>query len=154
MQLQAAQKVQTFLLEASAVLTAASGYRETLERLAALAVPALGDVCYIDVVNDEGKLARVVARHANAEMQDIAAQLGREYPPGANHPSSDAIRTRRSVLVSNLPADLRDGMATDERHRQLLRTLGVTSYMIVPLVTGGTALGAVTLAVTTSGRRF
>src|SRR4051812_7791742 len=43
-QLQAAQKAQTFLLEASAALTAASGYRETLERLAGLAVPALGDV--------------------------------------------------------------------------------------------------------------
>jgi serine phosphatase RsbU (regulator of sigma subunit) len=58
------------------------------------------------------------------------------------------------VLVSELSTDDRELMATDERHRQLVRALGVTSYMIVPLITAGTALGAVTLAMTTSGRRF
>src|SRR5947209_10986542 len=87
-------------------------------------------------------------------MQDVAAELARGYPPGASDPSREAVRTGRSVLVTELPAEVRDGMAIDERHRQLIRALGVTSYMIVPLVTGAGALGAVTLAVTTSSRRF
>jgi hypothetical protein len=63
--LQLAQRSQEFLLLASDVLAQASGYAETLEQLAAVAVPTLGDMCLIDVVEDEGMLRRAAVRHAD-----------------------------------------------------------------------------------------
>ncbi len=44
--------------------------------------------------------------------------------------------------------------ARDDEHLELLRTLGFTSYMCVPLLTRGNILGVITLVTAASGRRY
>ena len=48
----------------------------------------------------------------------------------------------------------RDPMNGTEPHRAGLRTLGLCSYIVLPLNTGGRTLGAMTLAAAESGRRY
>src|SRR5438270_2942871 len=79
-QLRAAEQAQRFLLETSAVLAAATGLADTLESLARVAVPALADLCLIDVTDDRGAIARMAVVHADPRQQHLAARP-RQFPP-------------------------------------------------------------------------
>lgn len=154
--LRAAQRSQSFLLLASDVLARASSYAETVERLASVAVPALGDLCFIDVKQDDGRLVRLAARHADPEKRELVAELERSYPPQERgpHPSVIAIETGESRWSSEMSEQFLRETTRDERHFDIVSSLGFTSYMAVPLVAGNTVLGCVTIVSAGSGRRF
>lgn len=153
--LEAAERSHEFLLQAARFLVSVSGYAETLDALAQMAVPTLGDLCLIDVLDDRGEIVRMAARHADPAYQATVARLF-AWPPdrGGSHPSVQVMRdgaTRWSVEMGDafLRATSRDG-----EHFDLLKQLGFTGYMCVPLLAEGDVLGAVTLVSAGSGRRF
>jgi serine/threonine-protein kinase RsbW len=153
--LAAAERAQRFLLDASAVITRASGYAETLRSLAGVAVPVLGDLCLIDVVEERGRLARIASMHAEPGLQSLADELA-GYPPdpAGAHPSAQTIRDGRSRFSGEMSDEFLAATAHDERHLSILRRLGFTSYMTVPLLAEDEVLGAVTMVSAGSGRRF
>ncbi len=154
--LQLAQRSQAFLLDASRVLAGASGYAETLERLATVAVPTLGDICLIDVVDEQGDIRRMAARHADRRQQSLVDELRRRFPPDATgmHPSVDVTHTRQSRWSADMSDEFLRATTRDEEHFALVKRLGFTSYMTVPLVAADEVLGTVTLVSAGSGRRF
>jgi PAS domain S-box-containing protein len=154
--LRAAQRSQSFLLLASDVLARASSYAETIERLAAVSVPALGDLCFIDIRQDDGRLVRLAARHADPEKRDLVAELERNYPPldWGPHPSVLAIQTGESRWSSEMSEQFLRETTRDERHFDIVNSLNFTSYMAVPLIAENTVLGCVTIVSAGSGRRF
>jgi serine/threonine-protein kinase RsbW len=151
-----ARRAQDFLLRASDVLARASGYAETLERLAAVAVPTLGDLCIIDVLADDGRVLRMAARHADPALQPLADELCRNYPPDldSGHPGAAAIADGQSRWSDSMSEDFLAATAQDERHLWLVKELGFTSYMSVALVAEGNVLGSMTVVSAGSGRRF
>jgi PAS domain S-box-containing protein len=56
--------------------------------------------------------------------------------------------------MSEIPEELIEQAARDERHRQILRELGLSSYMVVPLVVRGRTLGVIIFAMAESRRRY
>jgi PAS domain S-box-containing protein len=154
--LRAAQRSQRFLLRASDVLAGATGYAETLEKLAAVALPTLGDLCLIDVIAENGRLVRMVARHASASQQPLVDELLRHYPPepAGPHPSAQAIVDLQSRYSAEMSEEFLRETTQDDRHFQIVKALDFTSYMTVPLVVDGQPLGTVTLVSAGSGRRF
>lgn len=149
-------RTQHFLLGAARVLAEAADYTEALDRLAAVAVPLLGDLCLIDVLADDGNLIRMVARHADPAKQPIVEELRERYTPDPNgaHPSVDVIRTGRSRWSSEMSDDFLRATTRDDHHFALVRELEFTSYVSVPLIAGERALGSLTLVSAGSGRRF
>jgi PAS domain S-box-containing protein len=154
--LRAAQRSQSFLLLASDVLARASSYAETVERLAAVAVPALGDLCFIDVRQDDGQLVRMAARHADPAKRELVAELQRNYSPMLNtpHPSVSAIETGESRWSSDMTEAFLRATTIDDHHFDIVSSLGFTSYMAVPLIAQDKVLGCVTIVSAGSGRRF
>jgi PAS domain S-box-containing protein len=154
--LRAAQRSQSFLLLASDVLARASSYVETVGRLAAVAVPALGDLCFIDVLQDDGQLVRMAARHADPAKRELVAELQRNYAPVLHspHPSAAAIDTGESRWSSDMSEAYLRATTRDARHFDIVSSLGFTSYMAVPLVAQDKVLGCVTIVSAGSGRRF
>jgi PAS domain S-box-containing protein len=154
--LRTAQRSQSFLLLASDVLARASSYVETVERLAAVAVPALGDLCFIDVLQDDGQLVRMAARHADPAKRELVAELQRHYAPVLHspHPSASAIDTGESRWSSDMSEAFLRATTRDARHFDIVSSLGFTSYMAVPLVAQDKVLGCVTIVSAGSGRRF
>jgi serine/threonine-protein kinase RsbW len=154
--LRAAQRSQSFLLRASDVLARASSYAETVERLAAVAVPALGDLCFIDVMQDDGQLVRMAARHADPAKREIVAELRRNYAPALRspHPSVSAIETGQSRWSSDMSEAFLRATTRDDRHFDIVSSLNFTSYMAVPLIAADQVLGCVTIVSSGSGRRF
>lgn len=154
--LEGARQSHEFLLRANQVLAGASNYRETLERLAAIAVPVFGDICLIDVLAEDGSLRRMAARHADRSRQPMVDELGYHYPPDrfSSHPVVEVIRTGRSMWSPEMPAQLLRDTTRDEHHFALVSALGFQSYISVPLVAGSRILGSLTLISTDEGRRF
>jgi sigma-B regulation protein RsbU (phosphoserine phosphatase) len=144
-----------FLLDATTVLASSLDFRDCLRRLAQLAVPILGDLCLIDVAVN-GTVARMAAAHADPGRQPLADELASRYPPDprGSHPAVKAIKTGRPEIASDVTEEFLRATSRDERHLQILRDLGFTSYMCAPLRARGRNLGTITLVSAGSGRRF
>jgi len=144
------------LAEISALLGSSLDYERALPRLVRLAVPVLGDLCAIDLLQDGGGLHRVASAHVDstkeALVDDIRARHG--FNPNAAHGVPAVVRTRQPVLVPRVAdADLSE-VAHNAEQLALLRQLAPKSWIIAPLVAHERTLGAITLAITESTRRY
>lgn len=68
-----------FLLGVNEILRDSLDFGATLPRLAAHLVPALGDWCVIDVL-EERRLERVAAAHADPDKRTLVSRLLGSYP--------------------------------------------------------------------------
>jgi PAS domain-containing protein len=144
-QLGEAQRAQRFLLDASTVLGRATGFVETLQSLAHMAVPTLADVCLIDTVDEHAGITRVAAVHSDPALERVAQWLV-EYPPdpGSDHPAAQAIREGVTNWSPTMTQAQRAAVSADARQLRIIDELGVTGYMSVPFKTGGQTLGVLT----------
>jgi PAS domain S-box-containing protein len=137
------EEAQRFLSKAGTTLSSSLDYPTTLASVANLAVPYLADWCVIDVLEEDGSLDRLAMTHQDPEKIMLAQELEERYPPDPDAPRGVAqvLRTGSSELIPEIPEALIEEAAHDADHREILRRLGLKSYMIVPLVTRGRTLG-------------
>lgn len=158
---ESAEQRAAFLAETSAVLDASLDYTVTLTNLARLAVPRLGDVCWIDVAEGERGIKPIAAVAADPSRHEAATALQRHYAPtpsasALGHPITTVLQTHVSLLIPDV-SDRSAQTATvalDAEYLRLMRELGAVSYMVVPLHTHGRTLGALTCATVESGRIY
>src|SRR5215213_26623 len=150
------EEAQRFLAEASSMLSSSLDYRETLSSVARLAVPTLADWCAVDVLEEDGSSERLAVEHPDPEKVRLAYEIERRYPPDPDAPGGlhHVLRTGEPEIMAEMPADLVERAARDERHRELLRKLDLRSYLVVPLVARGCTLGAISFVAAESGRRY
>jgi len=136
-----------FLSNVSAVLSASLDYHATLDTLAQLAVPELADWCMIDVAEEDGRIARLAAAHADPGRGPLLAVLRAEFPLHRHDaaPAAEALRTGKSVFVPLVDEDWLARATRGPEHFGLVRALGARSVMAVPLVARAETLGAITL---------
>ena len=141
-QLESVRGQLAFLAEASAVLGSSLDYETTLASVAGLAVPALADWCVIDVLDDGGSVRRVASVCANPAYDELAEELRHSYPtrPERMEGTSKVLRTGRSELVEEIAPDWLEAIAPDDRQQQILRSLGLRSNILVPLIARGRTL--------------
>ncbi len=153
---EAAQRRLAFLAEASTALAASLDYEITLAQVARLAVPFLADWCAFFVLGEDGQVQRVEMAYANPAKEPIARELLTRYPPQPTTAEgvSKALRTGTAELVAEATDTHLAGIARDAEHLALLREIGITSYMTVPLQARGRMLGALMFVSTESGRRY
>jgi PAS domain S-box-containing protein len=149
------EQAQDFLLRADAVLAVSLDYRRTLQAVAQLAVPEIADWCAIDLVEPDGTIRSLAVVHSDPAKTAFARELRERYPPNQESGAVvEAIRTRESQLVADIPEEALRVAAVDELHLDLLHELGLRSYMCVPLVIRDETVGAITLVGAESARRF
>ncbi|HEX8719571.1 MAG TPA: PAS domain S-box protein [Pyrinomonadaceae bacterium] len=146
----------TFLAEAAAVLSASLDYEKTLEAVAHAAVPWVADWCGVDVVGEDGGVRRLAVAHVDPAKVAWARDLQERYPydPEAPHGVPEVLRTGRSEIYEEVPDELLVAAALDEEHLRIMREVGFTSVMVVPLAAHGRAFGAITFVTAESGRRY
>jgi PAS domain S-box-containing protein len=150
------EEAQRFLMEASALLTASLDYQTTLQHVAQLAVPYLADWCTVDILEEDTQIHRLVVAHEDPVKVEWAHEIQRRYPPDPNAPYGvpQVLRTGQAELYSEVSDALLQAVARDAEHLEILRKLGLTSAMIVPLVARGRTLGAISFVSAESGRRY
>ena len=155
-ELKRAEQAQRFLAEAGRALATSLDYQETLSTVARLAVPDIADWCGVDVVGTDGQLERVATAHVDAAKVEAAREMARRYPPD---PASErglygVLRSGRSEVYGSITDEMLSGSAVDPEHLQMLRSLGMTSVMIVPMALCGSVLGAMTFVSAEAGHSF
>jgi PAS domain S-box-containing protein len=150
-----AEEEQRFLAETSALLSWSLDYPTTFERLADMCVPFLGDLCLIDVL-DGGAIRRVAVVHTDPAKADLAAQLADRFAPDlyGSHPAARIVRGGEPEMEREMTEELLGRTTRNAEHLGIVRALGFSSYMCVPLNARGRTLGALTLVSAGSGRRF
>lgn len=137
-----------FLETAGRVIGGLFEYEDRLESLARLTVPALGDLCVIDLLKDDGTVTRAKAVHADARQEALlrVSDAPVDDGPFARVMAGEVLRA----------ADEEDALRLLARGTELdaVRRLGVRSLISIPLQGRGRTLGVLTMAWAESRRRY
>jgi serine phosphatase RsbU (regulator of sigma subunit)/PAS domain-containing protein len=126
---------------------------DVLAMIGNVAVPEIADICLIDVVAD-GRVKRVTASVAGPRTEELEpALLSREpsIPEQVVFPSSEG--DEQPFLKAQVDDEDLKSMAHSPEDLELLRSIGLRSFVSVPLISGGSRFGALTLVQAWSGRR-
>ncbi len=152
---QKASDTLEFLTRVGPELAASSlDYQETLKALANLAVPFLADWCTVDIIDESGKTVRLAVAHSDPAKVSFASELQERYPadPDASFGLPNVLRTGKSEHIEEIPPSLIESVARDKEHLELINSLGLKSYAIVPLIKNDHVYGALSLVMAESGR--
>lgn len=128
---------QRFLSNLAEILASALDERAMLSAVARLVVPRLGDICLIDVIDDDGSVQRV-----DDSLDDW------HLVPTPN------LRAGETLLISDLTASTLGAITADSAGQAAIRAAGVRSLVLLPLIGRGRLLGVLTLAMTRPDRTF
>ena len=153
---QRAEDTTRFLSAVNLELTRTLDYRETLRRVAQLAVPTLADWCVVDVLGEEGDLQRLAVAHVDPSKIELAGTVQERYPPdpAAAQGVYAVIRTGSPQLVPVITDTQLEAAARDADHLRMLRALQLHAAITVPMLARGRTLGAITLVAAESARRY
>ena len=145
--------IADFLARTARIMAEARDLDEALERLAAAALPALGDICLVDIAEDQS-LRRVVARHRDPALQGLVDRLRTDFPPEPSgaHPAPRVMHSGQSAWASSMSDAFLRETTRDADHYALVKALGFRSYLAVPIASGDTVVG--TLTTVSCGRPF
>jgi PAS domain S-box-containing protein len=134
---------------ASALFEGGADPLADLDAVAALPVPALADLCIVDLIGDDGALhpGGVAARPPGAADALRRSRELNPVPADSDHPVAVVARTGEPMLIANVgDRDLELWQtATGPSHTHLLRELGFRSIVVVPLSARGHTIGTLAL---------
>jgi PAS domain S-box-containing protein len=154
--LERAHRQSTFLARAGVILGSSLDYEATLEAVAQLAVPDIADWCVVDIAADDGRLKRLGTAHIDPAKIEFARTLRERFPedPGSPGTPTHVLRTRQPAMISGITDEMLQQGARSPAHLEALRTLQLHSYISVPLVANGRALGVMTFVTAESQRAY
>jgi PAS domain S-box-containing protein len=153
---EAAERRLAFLAEASARLALSLDVESTLRTIAELAVPALADWCFVEML-ERGRVRPVAIRHRDPEMVQLAHEVLSRYPIDLDAPygTGKVLRLGESELNREIPDETLRAVAQDEEHLTILRRVGFRSSLSVPLKDAdGRSVAVLSLVGAESERRF
>jgi len=151
-----AEESSRFQAETSAALGGLTDTESTLQKVAALAVPHFADWCTVDMMQRDGSLRRLAVAHANSDKVDYVRELDRKFPSRASETRGirQVIRSGQSEWAASIPEELLVELSQGEEHLDIIRKLGLKSYISVPMKSRNRVLGAITFVTAESGRVY
>ena len=146
-----------FLSEAGKALASSLDYEATLTSVATLAVPSIADWCAVDIVGEGGNIERLAVAHVDPAKAELARTVRARYEdPSSPNSVASVVRTSTPALVPRITDEMVVAAARGDQERiDLVRSLGLMSYLCVPLVAHGRTLGALTFSTAaSSGRQY
>jgi len=146
------EDAERLLAEIGKVLvTAGSDYQRLLADVAHVLVRGTADWCSVDIVQ-ENDIHRLMIVHSDPAMAPVCKAL--ERYPLRREQASPLRAVDGSVLMSDVPTAYLESLAQSDEHLRLLRSLDPGSFIIVPLVARGQAVGTLGLGAARTSRRF
>ncbi len=145
-----------FLAEASTILASSLDYEATLTSVANLAVPYLGDWCFIHVVEANGAIRCLTAVRANRNLFP-EVEAPRDWylsDPRAGEGVPKVLATGRPEIVSPVTDNWLRALTANASQLVLFRRLGFKSAMSAPMLARRRTLGALTFVSAESRRQY
>jgi hypothetical protein len=136
------------------VAESGASLEETLDAIAAILVPEIGDFCTVDLI-ENGKVRRAAVRVVGPGAEAAEAGLAARKPALQEQMASAAARRRQEPRAFEYVTDedLRK-IAADEEDFEFLRGLAIRSGITVELRARGRAMGMLTVGVRRPRRRY
>lgn len=148
---------QQFLSDASRILAMSLSDQMLLADLARFCVPRIADYCSLFIADDDGTLRRVETAHHDVAKEEPLRRLVGKYPYSIDGPGEvpAVMRSQQPMLIPALDlGTIKAAVAGCEETIALLDVIRPRSFMCVPLIARGQALGAISLTMSDSGRVF
>jgi len=145
-----------FLAEVGGMLAGSLEYATTLKAVVNMAVPAIADWCAVDILTEDRKLERLAVAHMDPAKIELARTMRTRYEdPDSPYSVAHVVRTGTPAMVKEITDEMIVAAAHGDQERiAFVRSLGLRSYMVVPLNARGRTVGALTLATSNSGRIY
>jgi PAS domain S-box-containing protein len=145
----------SFLATAGEILASSLDYEQTLQHVARLAVPELGDLCIVDVIED-GRLRRLATAHVNPDKLFLLQEMARRFAitPDSPAPAARVLADGRSELLPEVTADVIAAHTINAEHARLIREIGICSHLAVPMIARGGIIGVISIGITESARQY
>jgi len=150
-----AEEALQFIERAGSLLTQSLDLKTTFETLFDLVVPSYGDWSVITMRDDDGNVRASAARHRDPAKQRLAESLcGHEF----FRPNSAALLL--AVYGAGEPRIGNDIRRDDimrgvtEPAAEAIEEMGFGSFIALPIVAGGEAIGSIGIASAGGGRRY
>jgi PAS domain S-box-containing protein len=144
-----------FLGEATKIISSTLNYEETLNSIAQIIVPELADWYSVSLIESDGSITNAAVAHRDPEKIKWAKSLNEKYPIDKNALTGvpHVIRTGKSEFFPYISDELLASTTDDKEYLEIMKKIGFTSVIIVPLTSRNKTFGALTL-VTAESRRF
>jgi len=142
------------LASVSQLLSESFDYEKSLGGVARLAATAFDGYCLIDLIQEDGSVARVAAAGTDAR-RDALAQALLKFPPdltSPDHPLEQVLRSGHGEVVTNVATDFLARVSKNAEHAEIIRKLGTRSVIMAPLIARERTIGALVLASRARGR--
>jgi PAS domain S-box-containing protein len=138
------QRAQAFLAQATGVLNGTLDEARTIESIAALSLPILGDWCVVFLSDGDGVYHRELATHRSPDRADAMEALRRiPFTLRDDHPLSACLSRGESVLIEDWNEAVLHTWTHNDAHREILRMLDPSAAICVPLKSRDRAAGAI-----------
>jgi PAS domain S-box-containing protein len=147
------EEKKRLLDRASALFATSLDAPVTLQRLSALMLPDFADWCVLHVEQPGHPPLRVI-KHADPDKTRWAEEVDRRWPPRADdlYGPPSVLRSGQPEMFSEITDEGLALGAYDDEHLAVLRTLGMRSYLCVPLHGLRAPIGTI-MFVSAEGRR-
>jgi signal transduction histidine kinase len=151
-----AASIQQLLALVSGALSESLDYQLTLSRVARLLVRSFAEFCVVDMVDEERRIHRVAAAHADPAKEEVLRELCERYKPTWDSPlpAAQVLRSGEPLLLSEATPTVMQAHVLDAAHLRLVQRLGTNSIIAVPLVSHGKILGVLSLGCAHPTRRY
>jgi PAS domain S-box-containing protein len=150
---EAGLKTSKFLAQASATLASSLDYETTLQAVARLVVPMLGDNCVVDVLDADGTVRRVAEAATTPEQESLLRKLRRFPPhPSRKSPVFEVLKSGKTLFIPNFDSTALQSITAGDEYTDIVRQIAPRSSVTVPLLARGEVLGTMTFGMAESGR--
>ena len=144
-----------YLARASAILDSSLDLSVTLQQLAELAVPFIGDGCMVDVRREDGTIERFALAAADESLREAFMRLQRHpIDPAGQHPIARAMRSGEPQLPEQIEGEDRAPWGGSDEHREDLRRFPGSLAMVAPIKSGERLHGTLSIALSEGRRQF
>ncbi|MCC7450702.1 MAG: response regulator, partial [Anaerolineae bacterium] len=122
-----------------------------------LAVPTIADWCTVHVVEEDGALKELAVAHVDPEKIRWARELGcKAPPPDPNAPTGmyAVLRTGKPEIYADISDELLVATARNEEELRIMRLVGFSSVIVMPMRVGDKNVGVLQFVATESGRHY
>jgi predicted ATPase/signal transduction histidine kinase len=150
---EAASRRALILGEATALVSSTFDYKGVFHALTRLCARELCDWAVIDIVEHD-RVVRIAAAHRDPVHEPLMRELLQRYCPRFGVPSTVTAvieRGRPTHLPDVAPEEVRR-LCVDDRHCEIIKTLGARGELSVPLVAREVRVGALSLGSATPNR--
>lgn len=150
-----AEERERLLSRAGELLAGSLEVETTLASVANLAVPVMADWCRVDVADEHGEPRLIAVAHTDPEKVKWAYEFDRRFhQPRERSAIARVMQNGQAELYDVVTDEMLKAATDDPEFLAILRQLGFSSVMLVPLTARGRTLGVISFIAAESRKRY